>query len=113
MRRNLIQVFACGVVFVGLITSGTGISQAKDGGETVFKSRCVACHGPDGKGQVPLGKKLGAADLTSTEVQSQSDVQLTDIITKGKDKMPSFDGKLSKDQIAEVVAYIRGFGQKH
>jgi mono/diheme cytochrome c family protein len=114
MRRDLIQVFAFGVAFVALIISGTGLSQAQGGdGETLFKSRCAACHGPDGKGEVPMGKKLGSPDLTSTEVQSQSDAQLTDVITKGKNKMPAYDGKLSKDQIAGLVAYIRELGKKH
>ena len=42
-------------------------------GETLFKSKCAACHGPDGKGEVPMGKKLGARNLGSAEVQSQSD----------------------------------------
>ena len=114
MRRNLIQVFACDVVLVGLIISCAGFSHAQDGGETLFKRRCPACHGSDGKGETPMGKKLGAANLTSTEVQSQSDAQLTDVITKGKNnKMPSFDGKLSKDEIAELVAYIRELGKNH
>ena len=114
MRGKLIQVFACGVVCVGLITSGTALSQAQSGGgETLFKSKCAACHGPDGKGEVRLGKKLGSPDLTSTGVQSQSDAQLTDVITNGKNKMPAYDGKLGKDQIAELVAYIRELGKKH
>jgi mono/diheme cytochrome c family protein len=74
----------------------------------------MACHGPDGKAEVPMGKALGAANLTSTEVQGLSDAQLTDVITKGKNnKMPAFDGILSQDQIAELVAYIRELGKKH
>jgi mono/diheme cytochrome c family protein len=101
------------VVLVGLIISCVGFSHAQDGGETLFKRRCPACHGQDGKGETPMGKKLGAANLTSTEVQSQSDAQLTDVITKGKNKMPSFDGKLSRDEIAELVAYIRELGKNH
>jgi mono/diheme cytochrome c family protein len=112
MRRNLIQVLAWVVVFVGVFTSATGL-QAQGGGETLFKKRCTACHGPDGKGETPMAKKLGAADLTSTEVQSQSDGKLTDVITKGKNKMPSYDGRLNKDEIAELVAYIRDLGKKH
>jgi mono/diheme cytochrome c family protein len=113
MRRKLIQTFACGVVFVGLIIFCTGLSEAQSGGETLFKTKCAACHGPDGKGEVSTGKKLGARDLSSTEVQGQSDAQLTDVVTKGKNKMPAYDGKLSKDQIAELVAYIRELGKKH
>jgi len=46
-------------------------------------------------------------------VQSQSDAQLTDIVAKGKNKMPAYDGKLTKEQIGQVVAYIRELGKKH
>jgi mono/diheme cytochrome c family protein len=113
MRRNLIQMLAWGVVFIGMITSGAGLSQAQSGGEALFKETCTVCHGPDGKAETPRAKKLGAADLTSTEVQSQSDVKLTEVITIGKNKMPSYDGRLSKDEIAELVAYIRDLGKKH
>lgn len=38
---------------------------------------------------------------------------ITDIITKGKNKMPAFDGKLTKEQIGQVLAYIRELGKKH
>ena len=113
MRRNLIQVLAWGVVFVGMVTSGTELSQAQGGGEALFKDRCTVCHGPDGKAETPRAKKLGVADLTSTEVQRLPDGKLTDVITIGKNKMPSYDGRLSKDEIAELVAYIRDLGKKH
>lgn len=60
-----------------------------------------------------MAKKLGVRNLSSADVQGQSDAQITDIITKGKNKMPAFDGKLTKEQIGPVVAYIRELGKKH
>jgi mono/diheme cytochrome c family protein len=88
-------------------------SRAQSAGGTLFKTKCAACHGPDGKGEVPMGKKLGARDLNSAEVQKQTDAQLTEVVTKGKNKMPAYNGKLSKEQIAQLVAYIREIGKKH
>ena len=78
-----------------------------DSGAATFKAKCVVCHGADGKGETPTGKSLQARDLGSTEVQSQSDADLAAIITNGKGQMPSFDGKLTPDQIKDVVKYIR------
>jgi mono/diheme cytochrome c family protein len=75
-------------------------------GADVYK-KCVACHGADGKGQTPMGKTMKLRDLASPEVQKQSDAELTTIIAKGKAKMPPYDGKLTKEQIDEVVKYIR------
>lgn len=78
-----------------------------DGGADTFKAKCAACHGPDGSGNTTMGKNLKLHDLGSADVQKQSDDELTTIITKGKGKMPSYEGKLTKDQISDVVKYIR------
>jgi cytochrome c6 len=96
--------FALTVVAVALVFSTW--SFAEDGAD-IFKSKCAACHGADGKGATAMGKALKLRDLTSADVQKQSDAELTDIVTKGKGKMPSYEGKLSKDQISDVVKYIR------
>lgn len=78
-----------------------------EGGADTFKSKCAVCHGADGKGNTGMGKSLKLHDLSSAEVQKQSDAELTNIITNGKDKMPKYDGKLTKDQISDVVKFLR------
>ena len=78
-----------------------------DGGADTFKGKCAMCHGADGKGDTSMGKTLKLRDLGSADVQRQSDADLTGIITNGKGKMPKYDGKLTADQIKEVVKYIR------
>jgi cytochrome c6 len=79
----------------------------------LYKSKCAACHGPDGTGNVSMGKTLGVTDLTSADVQKQTDAQLTDSIANGKGKkMPAYKGKLTDDQIKGLVGYIRELGKK-
>lgn len=78
-----------------------------DSGGDVFKAKCAMCHGPDGKAETAMGKTMKIRDLGSAEVQGQSDADLTGIITNGKGKMPKYDGKLTKDQIGDVVKFIR------
>jgi len=79
-----------------------------DSGAELYKSRgCSACHGKDGAGQTTMGKNMGVRDLSSADVQKQSDAELAAIITKGKGRMPAQEGKLSKDQISELVKHIR------
>src|SRR5215831_18074936 len=112
MRNRLARAIVVAAVLAVVVTVLSAFSQAQSAGETLFRTKCAACHGPDGKGEVPMGKKLGARDLSSTEVQSQSDGQLSEILTKGKNKMPSYDGKLTKEQIGQLVAYIRDLGKK-
>lgn len=80
---------------------------AESPGETVFKKNCVMCHGADGAGKTKMGLKLGAADLTSNDIQSLSDEALAQTVRNGKGKMPSFDKTLSADEIESVVKYVR------
>ena len=82
-------------------------TSALAGGPETFKAKCVMCHGADGSGNTAMGKKFGLKDLGSAEVQKMTDAQLTEIITKGKDKMPEYGTKLSADDIKGLVAFIR------
>lgn len=81
-------------------------------GEDLFKSKCATCHGPDGAGKTTMGTVLKIRDLRSDEVQRQTDADLNRVIAKGKNKMPSFDGKLKKEQIDLLVSYIRELAKK-
>jgi cytochrome c6 len=89
------------LVFVLSISLSAGAQDAS----ALFKSKCAGCHAADGTGSA-MGKKLGAHDFTTAEVQGMSDAQLTDVITNGKNKMPKY-GSLTPEEIKGLVAYIR------
>jgi mono/diheme cytochrome c family protein len=95
-----------GVVFVGF--PATPVS-GQTPGESLYKTKCAVCHGPDGKGETTVGKANKIRDLGSTEVQKQSDDELSGIVTSGKGKMPAYGKSLKPEQIKELVAYIRSF----
>jgi cytochrome c6 len=96
--RVTLLVLSIALVFTAWAPAETGAD--------LYKGKCALCHGPDGKGSA-VGKKLGARELTAADVQKQSDADLTTIVTKGKNKMPAYDGKLTKEQIDSLVKYIR------
>src|ERR1700757_3683802 len=103
--QKLIRYFiSLGMVcFVALLTT----TQAQSGPATIYKTNCAKCHGPDGSAGTPTGKALHAKDLRSEEVQTKSNAELADVITKGNGKMPAFGAKLDPEDIREVLAYIR------
>ncbi len=80
---------------------------AADSGADLFKAKCAGCHGASGGADTAMAKSMHIKDLGSAEVQSKSDAELTDVIAKGKKPMPAYEGKLTNDQIQEVVKYIR------
>lgn len=77
-----------------------------DDAEALYKSKCQMCHGADGKGS-PAGQKMGVRDFHSPEVAKESDAELFKITKEGKGKMPKQEGKLTDDQIKELITYIR------
>jgi mono/diheme cytochrome c family protein len=79
---------------------------AESGADT-YKTKCSACHGVRGAGDTMLGKNMNLRALGSADAQKLSDDELFAIISRGKNRMPPFDRKLSKDQIHDLVRYIR------
>jgi mono/diheme cytochrome c family protein len=78
----------------------------------LYKTKCSACHGADGKGDTAMGKKMGLRDFASPEVQKMSDDELTAAIADGKNKMPSYKKSLKPEQVKELVGYIRSLAKK-
>ena len=78
----------------------------------LFVSKCVICHGADGSAKTAIGKNLKVRDFHLPEVQKLSDAELNTIITKGKGKMPAFTGKLTGEQIDQLVAHVRELGKQ-
>jgi len=103
-RMGLVTLVAC-----GLITVCASLAVAQDAAAT-YKAKCVMCHGPDGKGSA-MGTKMGTHDFASADVKAESDAQLTDVVTKGKGKMPAYGGKLKDTEIKDLVSYIRTFAK--
>jgi len=100
-KLNLLRaaMFAALMVGVGLWSTPAAADDA-----ATFKTKCAMCHGADGKGDTPAGKKMGTHDFASPEVQKMSDAELTEAISKGKKKMPGYAGKLSESDIKGLVA---------
>ena len=102
----LLGVTALAVVILFPHQSQATTAVAADAAAT-FKAKCASCHGADGSGNTPVGKKLAVRDLRSADVQKQSDAQLAGVTSKGKRKMPAYGKSLSGDQINQLVAHIR------
>ena len=95
------------VVVIGFTFVVTSCSFATESGADIFKAKCAGCHGATGAGDTGMGKSLKVKDLGSAEVQGKSDADLTDTVAKGKKPMPGYEGKLTNDQIQDVVKYLR------
>ena len=98
-------------VLVMIVAAVCAVAQNAPAKE-LFVSKCAVCHGPDGSAQTTMAKNLKIRDFHSADVQKQSDADLKTVITKGKSKMPAFEGKLTGEQIDQLVAYVRELGKQ-
>jgi cytochrome c6 len=103
MKRIELKLFTIATAVAVILSVPLSVS-AQDA-SALFKSKCAGCHAADGTGSA-MGKKMGAHDFTSPEVQKVPDTELTDIITNGKNKMPKY-GSLKPEEVKGLVAYIR------
>ena len=94
-------------------------SGAPDPKELFAKSKCVTCHGEEGRGDTDKGRKLKAPDFTTAKWSEETtDKEIRDTIRKGvKNKkgkvlMPAFKTKLTPEQIEELATYVRGFAKR-
>ncbi|PSB03349.1 cytochrome c6 PetJ [Merismopedia glauca] len=74
-----------------------------DNGGKLFANNCAACHA-GGKNVVNPQKTLQKADLEKWEMYDAG--KITTQVTNGKGAMPSFKGRLSDADIADVAAYV-------
>ena len=109
-KITIALVGAAALIPVSVSLAGTDDSSFAKGKE-VYQGTCIACHGTNGKGQIP-----GAPNFTKADgVLSQGDDVLIEHITDGYESpgadmpMPPKGGNedLTDEDIIAVLAYIR------
>jgi mono/diheme cytochrome c family protein len=77
----------------------------------LFTENCVRCHGDDGQGKTTTGAMLDAPNFTEEKFWQEDvkDERLANSIRNGKAGMPRFEKKLTDQQIASLIKYVRQF----
>jgi len=86
-----------------------------DRGKKAFATQCALCHGEkgDGKGDLAKDMNLKLPDFTKSDaLAKRTDGELFAIVAKGKDPMPSQQGRLTDPHIWNLVNYLRALGGK-
>lgn len=87
--------------------------------ERLWKSKCSACHGMDGKGATEKGKKMLVSDFTSAAWQSsRTNAELRKGIVDGvkatkngvKQEMDPYGPELEPAQVTALLGYVRWAG---
>src|SRR5437764_15238917 len=119
MMRMKVFVFWAGVfvLFAFAVVAASGASEPADSrkgksqvekGREVYTANCARCHGGDGMSHTSMGQMTEAPNLTDAAWQSRrSPARMISSVTNGRGEMPAFKRKLSRQDIAAAVAYVR------
>ncbi len=85
-------------------------------GKSFYETNCLVCHGSEGRGDGPVGKKFiekAPVDLNEPYTQDQTDGQLFFTLTRGRAKMPFYRDALSPAERWDVINYVKNtFGEE-
>jgi cytochrome c5 len=73
----------------------------------VYEKNCAKCHG-----KTATGRHFGGPSLASPNVTAASSEDLRNIISNGKGHMPKFAGKLTPEEIDQLVAQIKAVAKQ-
>lgn len=91
-----------------ILFAGCPCGQRLTDGDVIFRKNCADCHGKDGRAKTVKAKFNHARNLADPAWQAViSDEHIYESILHGKEKMPAFGKKLSADEVAALVTYVR------
>jgi len=82
--------------------------------KAIYMDKCTKCHGDTGKGDGKKAKTLKKKPRdysNKAEMAKFTDQELIDQTLDGKKPMPSYRGKLTDQEIADLITYIRSFAK--
>lgn len=80
-------------------------------GKTLYTKFCASCHGKTGLGDGVKARALETfpGDFSGAAYQNQTDGEHFYKTKFGRDEMPKYEGKVSDDDIWNMVNYMRTF----
>ncbi len=115
MIREKIRFIVLGgvVTALGLIVAETASTADFARGMLLYQSNCMRCHGEQGDGKGPEAANFvpKPMDFTSSQMSTLTDALLEKAVVEGVSTVPShaWGNTLSKNDVAEVLQYIRTF----
>jgi len=85
-----------------------GLNEQQSRGRAVYDAECIRCHEPY--------TRWGTHGPSLTGIYKRqylpsgmpaNDARVSDVILMGKAKMPSFRGKLSQQQVEDLLSYLK------
>ncbi len=115
MRRLTSSILIGSAVSIGLAWSGGDPAPpgaAAPSGQATYERLCKSCHGLDGRGNAVKAQALKLEpqllDLARPEAAKLTREERSEILLKGKGKMPAYGAKLKPEEIEPLLEHAEG-----
>jgi cytochrome c6 len=108
LKKIFVSIITLLIVFTTFLSS-PALAADLDHGKQLFTANCASCH-VGGKNLVNPAKTLALSDLEKYQMNSIE--AITYQITKGKNAMPAFAGRLKPVDIEDVASYVLATAEK-
>lgn len=83
-------------------------------GAAVYRSYCLPCHGPAGRGDGAVARRGFPAPppLNSENALKMSDAKMFEIVTAGQKNMPSYAAQIPEEDRWKAILYVRALQEK-
>lgn len=101
--KRFFSIILLGIAIFTFAFSNSALAADTTSGAKVFSANCASCHA-GGKNLVQADKSLKKDALEKYGMYSAE--AIISQVTKGKNAMPAFKGRLNSSQIEDVAAYV-------
>jgi mono/diheme cytochrome c family protein len=102
-NKHLVLFFM--MLFPFCLSAAADVTAGANEGEATYKARCKVCHGEDG---VPKSSAKGSPAFNDQAWKDATSVEAIEkVVAEGRKKMPSFQNKLTPEEIKAVSAYLK------
>jgi cytochrome c6 len=101
--KRFFSIILLGIAIFTFAFSNSALAADTTSGAKVFSANCASCHA-GGKNLVQADKSLKKDALEKYSMYSAE--AIISQVTKGKNAMPAFKGRLNSSQIEDVAAYV-------
>ncbi len=91
------------VALLAMMVAGPVHAASPKNGAKLYNVHCASCHGMQGRAEMP-----GVPDFKRHGL-FKPDATLVNLVERGSRAMPAYRGLLSREEILDILAYIRSF----
>jgi len=93
------------LMIVAMLCTSPAFAEEPTAVTKMWQKKCKKCHG-DGDVATRIGIKMGAPESLNESTKGKTIDEILESLVAGKNKMPSFEKKMTEDELREMASYL-------